>query len=129
MRRRACKQQDALPELIPGSPAHVPLRPTSVMTTCMLAGLAAAAAAASSTAPSNNMNGKYRVASADRRDVPFNDDYASKGHEYFDVWSPELATRVMPRAPNFMNSVLARATYDAFDRMPNSVQFAGMSGP
>ena len=24
--------------------------------------------------------------------MPFNDDYASKGHEYFDVWSPEIAT-------------------------------------
>ena len=39
-----------------------------------------------------NMNGKYSVASVDRQNVPFNDDYASKGHEYFDVWSPEIAT-------------------------------------
>jgi len=39
-----------------------------------------------------NMNGKYSVSSGDRMDVPFNDDYASKGHEYFDVWSPEIAT-------------------------------------
>lgn len=38
------------------------------------------------------MNGKYRVASGARQDVGFNDDYASKGHEYFDVWAPEIAT-------------------------------------
>ena len=37
------------------------------------------AAAAAST--SGNMNGKYSVASGDRQDVAFNDDYASKGHE------------------------------------------------
>lgn len=41
---------------------------------------------------SGNMNGKYRVASGARQDVGFNDDYASKGHEYFDVWAPEIAT-------------------------------------
>ncbi|KAH3737860.1 uncharacterized protein LOC127850309 [Dreissena polymorpha] len=39
-----------------------------------------------------NMNGRYLVASGSNQGVPFNDDYASKGHEYFDVWSPELAT-------------------------------------
>ena len=39
-----------------------------------------------------NMNGKYVVASGDKVHVPFNDDYASKGHEYFDVWAPEIAT-------------------------------------
>mmetsp|Transcript_15463 Transcript_15463/g.36558 ORF Transcript_15463/g.36558 Transcript_15463/m.36558 type:complete len:894 (-) Transcript_15463:53-2734(-) len=39
-----------------------------------------------------NMNGKYSVASGDRQDVGFNDDFASKGHEFFDVWSPEIAT-------------------------------------
>merc|ERR1719487_1872618 len=38
------------------------------------------------------MNGRYSVASGDRQDVAFNDDYASKGHEYFDVWAPEIAT-------------------------------------
>mmetsp|Transcript_107539 Transcript_107539/g.335282 ORF Transcript_107539/g.335282 Transcript_107539/m.335282 type:complete len:685 (-) Transcript_107539:95-2149(-) len=38
------------------------------------------------------MNGRYFVASGGRQDVPFNDDYASKGHEYFDVWAPEIAT-------------------------------------
>jgi len=41
---------------------------------------------------SGNMNGRYSVASGMRQDVPFNDDYASKGHEFFDVWSPEIAT-------------------------------------
>ena len=45
-----------------------------------------------SAKPSGNMNGKYSVASGDRQDVAFNDDYASKGHEYFDVWGPEIAT-------------------------------------
>ena len=39
-----------------------------------------------------NMNGRYQIASGARQDVPFNDDYASKGHEYFDVWAPEMAT-------------------------------------
>ena len=40
------------------------------------------------TAPgvSGNMNGKYSVASGAKQNVPFNDDYASKGYEYFDVW-------------------------------------------
>ena len=38
-----------------------------------------------------NMNGEYLVASKDAI-VPFNTDYASKGHEYFDVWAPEIAT-------------------------------------
>ena len=38
------------------------------------------------------MNGRYLVASGGRQGVPFNDDYASKGHEYFDVYSPEIAT-------------------------------------
>eukprot|EP00854_Cymbomonas_tetramitiformis_P025130 gene25130-30667_t len=39
-----------------------------------------------------NMNGRYKVASGADQNVPFNDDYASKGHEYFDVWAPEIAT-------------------------------------
>ena len=38
------------------------------------------------------MNGRYLVASGGHQAVPFNDDYASKGHEYFDVYSPEIAT-------------------------------------
>ena len=48
--------------------------------------------AAAAASASGNMNGKYSVASGDRQDVAFNDDYASKGHEYFDVWGPEIAT-------------------------------------
>ena len=38
------------------------------------------------------MNGKYRIASGQRQDVAFNDDYASKGMEYVDLYSPEIAT-------------------------------------
>lgn len=38
------------------------------------------------------MNGRYLVASGGNQAVPFNDDYSSKGHEYFDVYSPEIAT-------------------------------------
>eukprot|EP00939_MAST-03C_sp_MAST-3C-sp1_P001438 g1438.t1 len=38
------------------------------------------------------MNGNYVVASGDKIGVKFNVDYASKGHEFFDVYSPELAT-------------------------------------
>lgn len=39
-----------------------------------------------------NMNGLYYVASGGNQDTKFNSDYASKGHEYFDVYSPEIAT-------------------------------------
>ncbi|XP_071127367.1 uncharacterized protein [Mytilus edulis] len=39
-----------------------------------------------------NMNGRYLVASGGNQGVNFNDDYKSKGHEYFDVYSPEIAT-------------------------------------
>lgn len=39
-----------------------------------------------------NMNGRYSVASGAKQRVDFNTDYASKGHEYFDVWAPEIAT-------------------------------------
>ena len=41
---------------------------------------------------SGNMNGEYIVSSVDKTNVPFNNDFASKGHEYFDVWAPEIAT-------------------------------------
>ena len=44
-------------------------------------------------AASGNMNGEYVVASGSRQGVDFNDDYASKGMEYFDVWAPEIATQ------------------------------------
>ncbi|VDI62037.1 Hypothetical predicted protein [Mytilus galloprovincialis] len=43
-------------------------------------------------AKGGNMNGRYLVASGGNQAVPFNDDYMSKGHEYFDVYSPEIAT-------------------------------------
>ncbi len=52
----------------------------------------AAAGYAPHGAASGNMNGRYSVTSVDKFDAPFNDDYASKGHEYFDVYSPEIAT-------------------------------------
>mmetsp|Transcript_17894 Transcript_17894/g.54509 ORF Transcript_17894/g.54509 Transcript_17894/m.54509 type:complete len:577 (-) Transcript_17894:42-1772(-) len=40
-----------------------------------------------------NMNGEYVVSSGGGRErVAFNTDYASKGHEFFDVYSPEIAT-------------------------------------
>lgn len=41
---------------------------------------------------SANMNGDYIVASVDKVGVPFEDDYAARGHDYFDVWAPEIAT-------------------------------------
>lgn len=40
----------------------------------------------------SNMNGRYKVASGARQDVDFNDDYASRGHDFFDVYAPEIAT-------------------------------------
>ena len=43
-------------------------------------------------AAGGNMNGAYVVSSGGKVGVPFNTDYASKGHEYFDVWAPEIAT-------------------------------------
>eukprot|EP00441_Pelagodinium_beii_P019960 CAMPEP_0197660388 /NCGR_PEP_ID=MMETSP1338-20131121/50813_1 /TAXON_ID=43686 ORGANISM="Pelagodinium beii, Strain RCC1491" /NCGR_SAMPLE_ID=MMETSP1338 /ASSEMBLY_ACC=CAM_ASM_000754 /LENGTH=908 /DNA_ID=CAMNT_0043237725 /DNA_START=30 /DNA_END=2756 /DNA_ORIENTATION=- len=39
-----------------------------------------------------NLNGRYSVSTGTKQDVHFNDDYASKGHEYFDMWAPEIAT-------------------------------------
>jgi hypothetical protein len=56
----------------------------TVVSLCLL-GLAAATT-------SGNMNGKYSVTSGSDLDAPWNDDYKSKGHEYFDVWAPEIAT-------------------------------------
>jgi len=55
-------------------------------------GLLATTTAAALTAKSGNMNGKYAVSSKGDISVPWNDDYASKGYEYFDVWAPEIAT-------------------------------------
>ena len=39
------------------------------------------------------MNGDYLIASGANQGVAFNNDYASKGMEYFDVWAPEIATQ------------------------------------
>ena len=78
----------------------------AVATAALLAGAAAAAAAPFTPVPgglgaplgddhSGNMNGRYRVATGGKGPLPlgtFNDDYASKGHKYFDVWAPEIAT-------------------------------------
>ena len=41
---------------------------------------------------SGNMNGDYVVATTSKQGVKFNDDYASKGYDYFDVWAPEIST-------------------------------------
>ena len=49
--------------------------------------LSAANLGVAAAAASKNMNGRYVVASGKDQGVPFNDDYASKGHEYFDVWA------------------------------------------
>ena len=41
-----------------------------------------------------NMNGEYLTSQSTNLfgKQTFNTDFASKGHEYFDVWSPEIAT-------------------------------------
>merc|ERR1719450_46407 len=57
-----------------------------------VAGLFLASAVLAAPTQSGNMNGKYWVATGADVKVPFNDDYKSKGHEYFDVWAPEIAT-------------------------------------
>ena len=36
-----------------------------------------------------NMNGKYKISNS----ISFNDNYASKGYEYFDVWAPEISSK------------------------------------
>lgn len=44
-------------------------------------------------ATARNMNGLYQVNSGGGvTNTKFNSDYASKGHEYFDVYAPEIAT-------------------------------------
>jgi hypothetical protein len=60
----------------------------------LLACLWAGVAVAVPVTQNGNMNGRYLVATGDKMgpQVPWNDDYASKGHEYFDVWAPEIAT-------------------------------------
>ena len=57
-----------------------------------LALLGTAAAAPQFAAKSGNMNGNYAVTSGGDVGVEWNDDYASKGYEFFDVWAPEIAT-------------------------------------
>ena len=57
-----------------------------------LLGLAAASATVG-CATSANMNGDYLVASGGKTPVQYNDDYGSRGQEYFDVWAPEMATQ------------------------------------
>ena len=49
------------------------------------------------------MNGKYVVATGSTVGIPFNDDYASKGHEYFDVWAPEIASHYGEVRPPLVN--------------------------
>eukprot|EP00966_Prymnesium_polylepis_P043094 1001043-Prymnesium_polylepis.1 len=68
----------ALPAPVPPQRTPTPRRPTLPQ--------------AGNAAPSGNMNGKYVVASGGRVPAAFNDDYASKGHEYFDVWAPEITS-------------------------------------
>jgi len=48
--------------------------------------------AAAAVAMGENMNGRYSIANGGRQGIPFNDDYASKGHEFFDMYTPEIAT-------------------------------------
>eukprot|EP00750_Incisomonas_marina_P031514 INCI8217.1.p1 GENE.INCI8217.1~~INCI8217.1.p1 ORF type:complete len:885 (+),score=119.99 INCI8217.1:128-2782(+) len=55
--------------------------------------VAATAAAGVASATAANMNGKYIVNTGTKQGVNYNDDYASKGMEYFDVWAPEIATQ------------------------------------
>ena len=43
-------------------------------------------------AVNQNLNGDYFVSSGARQKVAYNTDYASKGMEYFDVYSKEIAT-------------------------------------
>eukprot|EP00658_Telonema_sp_P-2_P011110 TRINITY_DN14225_c0_g1_i3.p1 TRINITY_DN14225_c0_g1~~TRINITY_DN14225_c0_g1_i3.p1 ORF type:complete len:942 (-),score=213.51 TRINITY_DN14225_c0_g1_i3:82-2907(-) len=66
--------------------------PDPSMATKLFLGFGLLAVACAAPTKTGNMNGKYLTASVDKVGVPFNDDYASKGHEYFDVWAPEMAT-------------------------------------
>lgn len=50
------------------------------------------ATASVAAAASGNMNGEYIIQSGGKQGVKYNDDYASRGQEYFDVWAPEIAT-------------------------------------
>ena len=57
------------------------------------------------------MNGAYVVATGGKVGIPFNDDYASKGHEYFDVWAPEIASHYGEVSPPCFRSLAARRMY------------------
>lgn len=81
---------------------------------------------ATTSAKSGNMNGEYFISSGAKQKVPYNDDYASKGYEYFDVWGPEIATHYaevfwtdqmnqqLPRAisERFLNKTIAIVGYE-----------------
>ena len=66
--------------------ANTALRPDEAGRLVMALAGWAVAAVAGAAAPSGNMNGEYVVSSGAGKSAPrFNSDYASKGHEYFDV--------------------------------------------
>jgi len=53
---------------------------------------------------SSNMNGEYKIwQDPAAKGATFNSDYASKGHEYFDLYSPIISTRygevILPPPP------------------------------
>ena len=64
-------------------------RPSSNLSHCrhILPGLAQTTAYANAS----HATGKYSVTSQGDLHTNFNDDYASKGYEYFDIWAPEIA--------------------------------------
>ena len=76
----------------PGSPPRPPPFPPSFTIIVMGAVSLLFLLAGGAAGVSQNMNGAYQVVSGADPDAPFNTDYASKGHEYFDVWAPEIAT-------------------------------------
>ena len=75
------------------------------------------------------------------KDVGFNDDYASKGHEFFDVWAPEIATHYgevfwtdqgnQPLPPEivrrFEGKVMAITGYEMDQVMVNPVGHPGVN--
>ena len=108
-----------------------------------LAGLLATASTthAEPTA-SGNMNGRYLVSTGGKGPIhSFNDDYASKGYEYFDVWAPEIATHYgevfwtdqhnQPLPPDivkkFDGKVLAIVGYEQDQVMVNPVGKPGVN--
>merc|ERR1719473_1701897 len=61
------------------------------MTLLKILALCCVVIAAAAPTKGGNMNGKYSVSSRGDLHTNFNDDYASKGYEYFDIWAPEIA--------------------------------------